>query len=154
VTEAEQLARDRHWLQVAIDLSRRCVPSRTAFSVGALVVDVNGNLLAGGHSRETDPLVHAEESAIAKLGSSGRGLGQATIYSSLEPCSARRSRPRACADLILAAGIGRVVFALREPTLFAEGRGAERLMAAGVEVTELAELADQVRAINAHLGVT
>jgi len=152
VTEAEQLARDRHWLQVAIDLSRRCVPSRTAFSVGALIVDVNGNLLADGHSRETDLLVHAEESAIAKLESRGLGLGQATIYSSLEPCGVRRSRPRACADLILAAGIGRVVFALREPTLFAEGRGAERLMAAGVEVTELADLADQVRAIDAHLG--
>ena len=64
-----------------------------------------------------------------------------TLYSSLEPCSARASRPRTCTELILAAGIGRVVFAWREPAIFVEGRGAELLHAAGVEVVELPELA-------------
>jgi pyrimidine deaminase RibD-like protein len=119
--------------------------------VGAVVVDVDDHLLAGGYSRETDPLTHAEESALAKVASRRRSLGAATIYSSLEPCGVRRSRPRACADLILAAGIRRVVFGLREPVLFADGRGAERLLAAGVEVIELPDLGGQVRAINGHL---
>lgn len=151
MAEAGQRARDLRWLQAAVDLSRRCPPSRTAFSVGALVVDGDDNLLAEGYSRETDAVVHAEESALAKLASHGPSLAGATIYSSLEPCSVRRSRPRACADLILAAGIPRVVFALREPALFVTGQGAEKLRAARVEVIELTDLAGQVREINAHL---
>jgi pyrimidine deaminase RibD-like protein len=153
MTEADRRARDRRWLQAAIDLSLRCEPSPDAFSVGALIVDVDGNVLADGYSRETDPRVHAEESALAKVAGRGPSLGEATLYSSLEPCSTRRSRPRACADLIVAAGIGRVVFALREPTLFVDCEGAEHLLAAGVEVVELTDLAGQVKAINAHLGL-
>jgi diaminohydroxyphosphoribosylaminopyrimidine deaminase/5-amino-6-(5-phosphoribosylamino)uracil reductase len=121
--------------------------------VGAVIVDLDGNLLATGYSRETDLLTHAEESALTKVATSRRSLGDATMYSSLEPCSARRSRPLACADLILAAGIGRVVFALREPVLFADGQGAERLLAAGLEVVEVPDLGGQVQAINAHLRI-
>lgn len=67
----------------------------------------------------------------------------------LEPCSSRRSRPRTCTELILAAGIRRVVFALREPLLFAECHGVELLRSGGTEVIEIAELADAVRSINA-----
>jgi diaminohydroxyphosphoribosylaminopyrimidine deaminase / 5-amino-6-(5-phosphoribosylamino)uracil reductase len=40
------------------------------------------------------------------------------MYSTLEPCSQRKSRPRTCAQLILAAGIGRVVIVCLEPSLF------------------------------------
>ena len=143
--------RDRRWLQAAVALSRRCPPSDTAFSVGAVIVDAGGGLLAAGYSRESDPHVHAEESALTRLRPEDPRLRGATIYSSLEPCSARRSRPRACAALILAAGIRRVVFALREPVLFVDGRGVEELRAAGALVIELPELADQVREVNAHL---
>ena len=50
---------------------------------------------------------------------------------------ARRSRRQTCTELILAAGIARVVFALREPPLFADCDGAELLARAGVEVVEL-----------------
>nr|MDT0666433.1 dCMP deaminase [Micromonospora sp. DSM 115978] len=74
-----------------------------------------------------------------------------TIYSSLEPCSARASRPRTCTELILAAGIRRVVFAWREPAVFVDCHGAELLAAGGVEVVELPELAAVVRTVNAHL---
>ncbi|HSR24173.1 MAG TPA: deaminase, partial [Candidatus Eisenbacteria bacterium] len=142
--------RDAHWLQAAIDLSRRCPPSTTAFSVGAVIVSADGAVVAEGWSREIDPVVHAEESALAKAAGDPR-LAAATLYSSLEPCSRRRSRPRACAALVLAAGVPRVVFALREPEVFVEGRGAEELRAAGVTVVELSDLADQVRTVNSHL---
>ena len=73
------------------------------------------------------------------------------MYTSLEPCSARASRPRSCTELILAAGIPRVVFAWREPSIFVDCVGAETLRAAARTVIELPELADQVREINAHL---
>jgi pyrimidine deaminase RibD-like protein len=59
--------------------------------------------------------------------------------------------PRTCAQLILDAGIARVVFALREPPIFVNGDGAERLRAAGVGVIEIPELAELVRVANGHL---
>jgi diaminohydroxyphosphoribosylaminopyrimidine deaminase/5-amino-6-(5-phosphoribosylamino)uracil reductase len=57
----------------------------------------------------------------------------------------------ACTELVVAAGIARVVIAAREPDLFADCDGVETLAAAGIEVVELAELAGLVRAANAHL---
>jgi pyrimidine deaminase RibD-like protein len=141
---------DRDLLARAVDLAGRCPPSDTAFSVGALVVDAAGTVLADGWSRRSDPAEHAEEAALAALDAVPPG---ATVYSSLEPCSARTSRPRTCTELIIAAGVARVVFAWREPSLFVECDGAGRLRAAGVEVVELAELADAAREPNRHLGV-
>ncbi|MGB3444570.1 MAG: dihydrofolate reductase family protein [Actinophytocola sp.] len=139
---------DDHWLARAVGLSRRCPPSMTAFSVGAVVVDAAGEEIAWGYSRETDDTVHAEESALAKLADDDPRLAGATIYSSMEPCGTRRSRPRPCARLILDAGIPRVVFAYREPSTFVVGDGAEQLAGAGVTVVERPELADEVREVN------
>ena len=64
----------------------------------------------------------------------------------------RKSRPRTCTQLILAAGIRRVVTAWREPSLFvADARGSELLAAAGVTVVELPEFADRAMEPNRHL---
>ena len=142
---------DRLWLARAIELSRRCPPSTTAFAVGAIVVAADGEELARGYSRESGGTEHAEEAALAKLDAADPRLRGATIYSSLEPCSRRASRPRTCTDLIRAAGIPRVVFALREPPTFVDGRGAELLAAGGVEVVEIPELAGAVREVNRDL---
>ncbi len=142
---------DLRWLETTIALSRNSPPSATAFSVGALVVDADGAVLGRGYSRPHDPHDHAEEIVLAGLGEGWQAPPGTTLYSSLEPCSARASRPRTCTDLILAAHIGRVVFAWREPSIFVEGRGAELLRAGGVEVVELPELAGQVREVNRHL---
>jgi 5-amino-6-(5-phosphoribosylamino)uracil reductase len=142
---------DLHWLRETIELSRRCPPSRTAFSVGAVIVGADGTPLATGFSREADPRDHAEEAALGKVPPGDRRLDGATLYSSLEPCGARASRPRPCAELIIAAGLRRVVYAWREPPLLATGGGAEILRAAGVSVTEVPELAAEAREVNAHL---
>jgi pyrimidine deaminase RibD-like protein len=144
-------AADRRWLEAAIELSRRCPPSATAYSVGAVIVDAAGEPIASGYSREDDPRDHAEEAALAKIPPGDDRLAGATVYSSLEPCSSRASRPRSCAELVVAAGIERVVFAWREPSVFVEGRGAEVLADAGVTVIEIPDLADAVRRINTHL---
>jgi diaminohydroxyphosphoribosylaminopyrimidine deaminase/5-amino-6-(5-phosphoribosylamino)uracil reductase len=142
---------DPHWLEQAIDLSRSCPPSPTAFCVGAIIVSNDGDVLANGYSRETDPHDHAEEIALTKIPPDDPRLRTATIYTSLEPCSKRASRPRTCTELILTAGIPRVVFAWREPSIFVDCEGAELLVAAGVEVVELSSLAEEVKEINAHL---
>jgi 5-amino-6-(5-phosphoribosylamino)uracil reductase len=146
---------DHRFLRWAIELSRLCPPSATAFSVGAVIVAEDGEVLATGFSREQEDHDHAEEVALRKL--AGRKLGpdprlrHATIYSSLVPCGARASRPLTCVQHIVAAGIPRVVFAWREPRLFTDGEGAEQLRQAGVAVTEVPELAAPARAVNAHL---
>ncbi|MBZ9640574.1 dihydrofolate reductase family protein, partial [Streptomyces sp. PSKA30] len=109
-------AADRHWLALACELAAQCPPSKTAFSVGAVVVADDGTELARGYSREAgDPVVHAEEAALAKIDPGDPRLAGATVYSSLEPCVRRASRPRPCARLILDAGVRRVVTAWREP---------------------------------------
>jgi pyrimidine deaminase RibD-like protein len=142
---------DRELLARAVELARRCPPSESAFSVGALVVDAGGVVLAEGWSRRRDPHDHAEECALADLGPGWRAAPGTTVYSSLEPCSTRASRPLTCNELSIAAGVDRAVFAWREPGLFVDGRGAELLRAAGVEVVELPELAAAAREPNRHL---
>lgn len=143
---------DEEWMRRAIDLSRKCPPSDTAFSVGAIIVDANGEEIANGYSRDTDPHVHAEESALAKLAPNDPRLSSATIYSTLEPCTKRRSHPIPCTQLILRAGIHRVVIAWREPDHFvSDVDGVERLRAAGVTVEEVPQLATEARHVNTHL---
>src|SRR5215216_424678 len=104
---------DVKWMEYAIDLSRRCPVTTGAFSVGAVIVSAGGDEIAFGFSRETDAKVRAEESALIKA--EGLDLAGATIYSTLEPCSQRASRPKTCTQLILGTGISRVVTAWREP---------------------------------------
>jgi diaminohydroxyphosphoribosylaminopyrimidine deaminase/5-amino-6-(5-phosphoribosylamino)uracil reductase len=157
VTQPGSPDADRRWLSHAIELSRLCAPSATAFSVGAVLVAADGSVLTAGYSRELDPADHAEEVALAKIGLPAPGalpgpaLVGATLYSSLEPCAARGSRPTPCAELIIASGIGRVVIAWREPPIFVPGGGAVRLRLAGVAVQVVPELAGAAKAVNAHL---
>ena len=151
-------AEDERWMRDAIELAWRCSPSQTAFSVGAIVVDAAGKELSRGFSREGgDPAVHAEEAALGKLTPRKLAPGEprlagATVYSTLEPCSQRKSRRRTCTELIIAAGAARVVIAWREPALFvADCQGAELLAQAGLEVIELPGLAPDAAAPNRHL---
>jgi pyrimidine deaminase RibD-like protein len=145
---------DEHWMSVAVELAWRCPPSDTAYSVGAVIVAADGAELSRGFSRENDPHVHAEESALEKLAADDPRLPGATVYSTLEPCSRRKSRPRSCTQLIIAAGIARVVIAWREPSLFvADCQGVELLQQAGLTVSELAGFAAKAAAPNTHLAI-
>ncbi|MFE8943929.1 dihydrofolate reductase family protein [Streptomyces sp. NPDC007856] len=146
-------AADRHWLRTACELAALCPPSETAFSVGAVVVAADGTELARGHSREgEDPVVHAEEAALAKVDPADPRLAGATVYSSLEPCARRASRPAPCAELILRAGVRRVVTAWQEPDTFVAGAdGTGVLVKGGGEVVALPELEELAKAPNRHL---
>lgn len=143
---------DRLWLTAAIDLSRLSPPTQTNYAVGAIVVSHDGTALATGYTGEVEPRDHAEEAALNKLvGRSAFDLSRATLYSTLEPCTARQSRPGTCTNLILAAGIKRVVIALREPLIFADCHGVETLRDGGVEVVEISDMGHLVRDINSHV---
>ena len=73
---------------------------------------------------------HAEVNALRDAGLRARG---ATAYVTLEPCTHTGHTPP-CVDALIAAGVGRVVVAVRDPHPVARG-GIERLTAAGIEVT-------------------
>ncbi len=140
---------DIRWLREAIALADLC-PPRT-FRVGAIITDAGGEVIATGYSGDGDPANHAEEAALAKLEPGDPRLAKATMYTSLEPCSSRRSHPRSCTQLILDSGIPRVMFAWREPSVFVDCVGAETLEAAGRRVIEVPALAADVRRANTHL---
>ncbi len=72
---------------------------------------------------------HAEAVALAQAGERARG---ATLFTSLEPCAHRSVRGPACADLIVKAGLTRVVAALQDPDPRTAGDGIERLRSAGI----------------------
>ena len=142
---------DESLLRKAIDVSRNAPPSQEAFSVGCVIAAPDGTVLTTGYSRERGAHSHAEQVAIEKAAELHLDLRDATLYTSLEPCSARRSGLHDCAARILEAGIRRVVFAMHEPPVFVEGHGAEVLVAGGIEVIELDTDAAQVAQINAHV---
>jgi diaminohydroxyphosphoribosylaminopyrimidine deaminase/5-amino-6-(5-phosphoribosylamino)uracil reductase len=74
---------------------------------------------------------HAEAMALGEAGAKSRG---ATCFVTLEPCAHRSPRGPACADLLIAAGVARVVVALGDPDPRTDGAGIARLRAAGIEV--------------------
>ena len=128
---------DVYWLREAIELAEQCPPSDTAYAVGAIIVASDGKEISRGYSRETHPTIHAEEAALDKANGDPR-LTTATIYTSMEPCGERRSRPRTCAELLIDAGVARVVFESSEPALFVrEPAGSAILLAAGVQLSQL-----------------
>ena len=83
---------------------------------------------------------HAEEQALQGVDARG-----ATAYVTLEPCGARSVGGLSCSELLLAAGVARVVVACEDASPYASGQGAERLRAAGITV-EIGLLADEAAA--------
>jgi len=77
---------------------------------------------------------HAEANCIASVKEADQPLiARSTIYVSLEPCAHYGKQPP-CADLIIAHQIPRVVAGCRDPFPLVDGKGIEKLRAAGVEV--------------------
>jgi diaminohydroxyphosphoribosylaminopyrimidine deaminase/5-amino-6-(5-phosphoribosylamino)uracil reductase len=95
--------------------------------VGAVVVAGDRVVGEGFHARYGD--AHAEVAALNAAGAAARG---ATLYVTLEPCAHYGKTPP-CVDAIRAAGIARVVVAVRDPSEIARG-GVEALRAAGAAV--------------------
>ncbi|HET9115903.1 MAG TPA: bifunctional diaminohydroxyphosphoribosylaminopyrimidine deaminase/5-amino-6-(5-phosphoribosylamino)uracil reductase RibD [Gaiellaceae bacterium] len=102
--------------------------------VGAVVV--RDDEVVGEGWYEYDAVRHAEVIALERAGDAARG---ATLYVTLEPCS-HHGRTPPCADAVVEAGIARAVVGARDPNPVVDGRGIERLRAAGIEVELLDDL--------------
>jgi diaminohydroxyphosphoribosylaminopyrimidine deaminase / 5-amino-6-(5-phosphoribosylamino)uracil reductase len=97
--------------------------------VGAVVVSGRRIVGEGFHRNAGGP--HAE--AIA-LNAAGPRAKNGTLYVTLEPCSHTSKRTPPCVPAILAAGIRRVVIAMRDPNPQVNGEGLRRLKRAGLSV--------------------
>lgn len=106
------------------------------------VIAVGEDIVGEGfHVRAGEP--HAEVHALRAAGERARG---ATAYVTLEPC-AHTGRTPPCADALVAAGVARVVAAVRDPFAQVDGKGFETLRAAGI-VVESGLMESQARALN------
>jgi len=122
---------DARWMGAALALAARgrgrAAPNP---SVGCVIV-ADGHVVGRGWT-QPGGRPHAEAEALAQAGSLARG---ACAYVSLEPCAHVSPRGPACANLLIAAGVARVVIAATDPDPRTAGSGAARLEAAGIAVT-------------------
>lgn len=122
--EHMRTAIDAAWIHVGLTAPNPCV--------GCVIVGADGQVLGeavtGGGGRP-----HAEEQVLAALGEKARG---ATAYVTLEPCGERSAGGKSCSQLLVEAGVARVVVACRDPSPYASGRGMARLREAGLAVED------------------
>ena len=113
----------------ALDLARLGLYSTPPNPAVGCVLVRDGQVVGEGYHRRTGG-PHAEVYALEAAGEAARG---ATAYVSLEPC-AHFGRTPPCTKALLAAGVTRVVCALRDRNPRTAGSGLEELARAGVAV--------------------
>jgi diaminohydroxyphosphoribosylaminopyrimidine deaminase/5-amino-6-(5-phosphoribosylamino)uracil reductase len=107
--------------------------------VGCVIVRGGRVVGEGYHRRFGGP--HAEVHALGDAGAAARG---ATCYVTLEPCCHQGKTPP-CTDALIAAGVRRVIVAMRDPFPLVRGKGFRQLRACGIDVAVGLLEADAVR---------
>jgi diaminohydroxyphosphoribosylaminopyrimidine deaminase/5-amino-6-(5-phosphoribosylamino)uracil reductase len=125
------MADDEHHMRAALALAARGLGNAWPNPAVGCVLVREGRVIGRGWT-QPGGRPHAETEALARAGAAARG---ATAYVTLEPCS-HHGRTPPCCDALIAAGIARVVVALRDPDSRVDGRGLDRLRAAGIAVEE------------------
>ncbi len=124
----------QHYMQRCLELARlgagHVAPNPM---VGAVLVH-EGKIIGEGWHRQYGE-AHAEVNAINQALENGYAakISQSTLYVSLEPCAHFGKTPP-CADLVIQHKIPNVMIACRDPFEQVNGKGIEKLKAAGVEV--------------------
>lgn len=109
--------------------------------VGCVIVN-NGRVVGEGwHERAGQ--AHAEIRALQQAGEAARG---ATMYLTLEPCC-HHGRTPPCSEALIAARVGRLVAAMRDPNPRVAGQGFARLQQQGIAV-ESGLMQAEAQAIN------
>jgi diaminohydroxyphosphoribosylaminopyrimidine deaminase / 5-amino-6-(5-phosphoribosylamino)uracil reductase len=133
---------DGRFMARAIELARARL-GKTAPNPAVGCVIVRDGAIVGEGATGIGGRPHAEEVALAVAGDQAQ---DSTAYVSLEPCNARSSGALSCSQLMIAAGVERVVIACEDPHPLG-AHGVSRLGAAGVEVM-LGVLRAEAEALN------
>lgn len=134
--------RDSMFMQQALELAAEGLYTTMPNPrVGCVVVRDGEVVGRGAHLRAGEP--HAEIHALRAAGALAR---QADVYITLEPCN-HHGRTPPCSEALLAAGVRRVVVAMRDPNPAVAGSGLARLQQHGVEVA-CGVLEAQAKALN------
>lgn len=121
---------DCRYMQRALELARRGLYSTTPNPRVGCVIVCDGKIVGEGwHERAGQ--AHAEIHALQAAGALARG---ASVYVTLEPCG-HHGRTPPCTDALIAAGVTRVIGAMRDPNPLVAGTGFQKLRTAGIEVS-------------------
>lgn len=146
--QAALASADERFMRRAIELAERGIGETNPNPPVGCVLARDGRVVGEGfHARAGEP--HAEALALAKAGARAKG---ATAYVTLEPCApdpGKRTPP--CAPRLIAAGVGKVVFGVRDFNPKVRGAGVKLLRAAGIEVVESACARETARLV-AHFN--
>src|SRR5688572_9449533 len=125
---------DRRAMKRALELAAKGLETTQPNPpVGCVIARGEQIIAEGFHERAGGP--HAEAAALQAL-AAAQGLQAAegaTAYVTLEPCS-HFGRTPPCADALVNARVGRVVFAVPDPNPRVAGAGAAKLAQAGIQV--------------------
>ena len=116
-------------MRLALSLGRRGQGNAAPNPAVGCVIVRDGRIIGRGWT-QPGGRPHAETEALSQAGDAARG---ATAYVTLEPCAHHGQTPP-CADALIAAGVARVVIALKDSDPRVDGAGAARLEAAGIVV--------------------
>jgi diaminohydroxyphosphoribosylaminopyrimidine deaminase/5-amino-6-(5-phosphoribosylamino)uracil reductase len=125
------LLKDVLHMRAALALARRGLGNTWPNPAVGCVIVRDGRVVGRGWT-QPGGRPHAETEALRRAGDLARG---ATAYVTLEPCS-HFGRTPPCCDALVAAGVARVVCAMRDPDARVDGRGCARLREAGITVEE------------------
>jgi diaminohydroxyphosphoribosylaminopyrimidine deaminase/5-amino-6-(5-phosphoribosylamino)uracil reductase len=120
---------DDAWMLRALTLATRGAALAHPNPIVGAVLIKNGKMIGEGF-HDYDRRDHAEIIALKQAGKNARG---ATLYVTLEPCCTT-GRTGPCTKAIIAAGIKKVVAAMRDPNPAVSGKGLVDLRRAGIQV--------------------
>jgi len=125
---------DRHFMELAVAEATKCVgeAGRTTPKVGAVVAR-GDQLIATGYRGELKLGDHAEYTALQGK-CNAVTLAGTTVYTTLEPCTARNAPKIPCVERLIARKISRVVIGMLDPNDIIRGRGILLLRRANIEV--------------------
>jgi pyrimidine deaminase RibD-like protein len=142
---------DRNHMITAIELAKSCSPSEDRIPRVGAVIAIGSEVIGSGKRGDgKDDDDHAEWHALKSVHDKSQ-LSEATVYTTLEPCTAdvRSQGSNACTERILNSGIKRAFIGILDPNQGVTGKGLLRLQTSNVDVELFPpDLASKIRSIN------